>query len=72
MKKIKIKWRNILKLLVMLVCLGFVLYNVYMLTFYSLFTGQLMGWTWTGFFMFILAFTTLGTLCEDLFSKELV
>ena len=72
MKKFKIKWKNVLKLLVMLFCLGYVLYNMYMLTFYSLFTGQLMGWSWAGFFMFIIAFVNFATLCEDLFSNELL
>lgn len=72
MKRVKIKWKNVLKVLVMLVCLVFILYNVYMLTFYCFFTGKLIGWTWTGFFTFISAFATLGTLCEDIISNELL
>lgn len=72
MKRVKIKWRNVLKVLVILVCLVFVLYNLYLVGLSHFFTGHLVGWTWTGFFMFITAFATLGTLCEDLISNELL
>lgn len=70
MKKIKIKWKNIFKFIIMLLCLGIVLHDFYMVSISQFFTGQMVGWSWFGFITFFIALFTLAFLYEDLFNKE--
>lgn len=70
MKKIKIKWNNIFKFLIMIVCLCVILYDVYIIGFSQFFTGKLAGWTWFGFISFFACFFISGTLYDSLFNTE--
>ena len=63
-KRLKIKWKNIALLLILLVCAGLVIHDVYMLTIYSWITGRMAGWTWFGFLTFLLAFAIGGEIVE--------
>ena len=63
-KRLKIKWKNIALLLILLVCAGLVIHDVYMLTIYSWITGRMAGWTWFGFLTFLLAFAIGGEILE--------
>ena len=63
-KRLKIKWKNIALLLILLVCAGLVIHDVYMLTIYSWITGRIAGWTWFGFLTFLLAFAIGGEILE--------
>jgi hypothetical protein len=67
--KRKIKWKNVIKLIIMLICLLIVIHDMYMVSISQFFTGELVGWTWYGFFSFIVAFFTFGNLYDNLFNK---
>ncbi len=67
--KRKIKWNNVIKLIVMLICLVIVLRDMYMVSISQFFTGELVSWTWFGFLTFITSFFTLGGLYNNLFNK---
>ena len=51
----KIKWKNVLKLIAMLISAAIVIYDVFMLGFSPFFTGEMLGWTWYGFITFIIS-----------------
>ena len=68
-KKTKLNWRNISKVIVFVICLGFVMYDFYMLMIYPIFTGQLVGWTMIGFISFVAALFMLVSIYED-FKEE--
>jgi len=65
MKKRKIKWLNVIKLIVFIFCVYMILHDVYMLTIHSYITGNMYGWTWIGFITFILFFIVAGMIYED-------
>lgn len=64
-KKLKIKWINVIKLIVFIFCISMILHDMYMLTIGSWVTGNLYGWTWYGFLTFILFCTVAGMIYED-------
>lgn len=64
MKKIKIKWKNVLLLILLLISLGLVFYDTYILTINSWITSEISTWTWYGFITFILAFGTMEKIGE--------
>lgn len=66
----KIKWKNVIKLLIMLACICIVIHDIYMVSFSQFFTGNLVGWTWFGFISFIIAFIVASILFDSLFGKE--
>ena len=68
-KRIKIKWRNVGLVAVLLLCVGVVLHYLFMLTVYSWITGELLGWTWFGFLTFILAFAVGGEIVEYFYEE---
>jgi 1,4-dihydroxy-2-naphthoate octaprenyltransferase len=72
MKTIKIKWNNIFKFLIMIVCLCVVLYDFYVVSISQFFTGELVGWSWFGFISFFVCFFISGTLYDSLFNKEVL
>ena len=72
MVKVKIKWNNIFKFLIMIISLCVVLYDVYVVGFSHLFTGELVGWSWFGFISFFVCFFISGTLYDSLFNKEVL
>lgn len=63
-KRLKIKWRNVGLLGVLLICAYIVGHDLFMLTIYSWITGQMIGWTWFGFLTFIIAFAVGGEIIE--------
>lgn len=63
-KKIKIKWKNVLLLMLLLLCAYVVAHDVFMLTVYPLVTDKYVGWTWFGFATFIMAFSLGGVIVE--------
>ena len=67
MKKIllKIKWKNVIKSLILLISVSFMLHDVYLLTISSWFTGKLYSFTWFGFITFILFCTITGIIVSD-------
>lgn len=68
-KKTKLNWKNISKVIVFVICLGFVMYDFYMLMIYPLITGQMVGWTMIGFISFVAALFMLVSIYED-FKEE--
>lgn len=64
MKKVKIKWKNVLLLILLLISLGVALYDTYILTINSWITSEIATWTWYGFITFILAFVTMEKIGE--------
>ena len=68
-KRLKIKWKNIALLIVLLMCAYIVGHDVFMLTIYSWVTGNSCGWTWFGFITFILSCAVLGEVV-DYISEE--
>ena len=68
-KKTRLNWRNISKVIVFVICLGFIGYDFYMLMIYPIFTGQLVGWTMIGFISFVAALFMLVSIYED-FKEE--
>lgn len=68
-KKTKLNWRNISKIIVFIICLGFIMYDFYMLMIYPLITGQMVGWTMIGFISFVAALFMLVSIYED-FKEE--
>ncbi len=63
-KRLKIKWKNIALLIVLLMCAYIVGHDLFMLTIYSWITGRMAGWTWFGFLTFLLAFAIGGEIVE--------
>ena len=63
-KRLKIKWKNIALLVILLMCTYIVGHDVYMLTIYSWITGNMYGWTCFGFLTFLLAFAIGGEIIE--------
>jgi len=68
-KKIKIKWDNVALLLIMLVCGGVVIHDVFMITIYSWITSYMVGWTWYGLITFLLALFIGGEILEYFIEK---
>ena len=63
-KRLKIKWKNISLLIILLMCAYIVGHDLFMLTIYSWITGNMCGWTWIGFLTFLLAFAIGGGIIE--------
>lgn len=55
MKKIKIKYINVLKLVVLVGCLGLIIHDLYMLFIYPIIFKTLTSFTVYGFLTFVLA-----------------
>lgn len=68
-KMLKIKWLNVLKLILFIFCVYMILHDLYMITIYSLITGNMYGWTWYGFGTFIL-FVIVAGMIYDNFEEE--
>ena len=71
MKRVlKIKWRNLFKFIVLLLCIGVILHDFYMLTIYSWIHKVTMGWTATGGITFLLCGLLSEYLFEELFEED--
>jgi len=66
----KVKWLNVIKLLVLIVCLGVVIHDLYMVIVYPLITSNLVGWTYWGLFTFFISLCFAYEICED-FKEEI-
>ena len=66
----KIKWLNVMKSIIFILCVYMILHDLYMLTIYSTITGKLYGWTWLGFITFILFFV-VASMIYDGFKEEI-
>ena len=64
-KILKIKWLNVIKLILFIFCVYMILHDLYLLSIHSLITGNMYGWTWLGFITFILFVITASTIYED-------
>lgn len=53
-KKLKIKWKNVVKLIVFIFCILMIFHDLFMLTIGSWISGNLYSWTWFGFITFLL------------------
>ena len=69
-KKFKIKWKNVLLAVILLMCIGLILHDLFMLTVYPLVTDKYVGWTWFGFLTFLTAFAVGGEIV-DYFVEEI-
>lgn len=58
--KTKIKWINVIKLVIFAFCISVIIHDLFLITF----TGA--GWTWLGFITFILFVLLAGAIWEDL------
>lgn len=64
-KKTKLNWKNIGKVIVFILCFGFILYDLYMLFVYPFITGRLVGFTLIGFITFVAALWILVAIYQD-------
>lgn len=65
MKKVKIKWLNVLKLIIFIFCVYMILHDLYMLSVGGWITGNMHSWTWLGFITFILFYMLAGAIYDD-------
>ncbi len=65
----KIKWLNVLELLLFFSCLALVIHDLFMITIYSWINQISIGFTWFGLGTFIGALMAIETLYEDLEEK---
>lgn len=68
MKKVtKIKWKNLFKFIVLLLCIFVILHDFYMLSIYSLIHKVTTSWTSFGLLTFVLSGFLSEYLFDDLF-----
>ena len=64
-KRVKIKWLNVIKLIIFIFCVYMILHDLYMITISSWITGKMCSWTWLGFMTFILFIIIAGAIYDD-------
>ncbi len=69
-KRQKIKWRNLFKIIVLMICISVIVHDFYMMTIYSWMHKTTMGWTLYGGFTFMLCGFISEYLFDDLFGEE--
>lgn len=67
-KVIKIKWKNLFKLVILAICIYTLIHDFYMLTFYSLINKVTVTWTSTGLLTYALSGLLSEHLIEEIFS----
>lgn len=70
MKRKKINWINVTKLVVFIFCVYMILHDLYMLAIYPFVSGKLYSWTFLGVVTFILFITVAGMIYDD-FEEQL-
>lgn len=70
MKKIKINWTNLIKLILLVIFASIIIRDVFMITFYSWLTNTTVGFTYFGLLTFILILSIACKLYEDLFGQQ--
>ena len=63
-RRLKIKWKNIALIIILLICAYIVGHDLLMLTIYSWVKGVSCSWTWFGFLTFLLAGAIGGGIIE--------
>lgn len=66
----KINWTNLIKLILLIIFASIIVRDIFMITFYSWFTNNSVGFTWFGLLTFILFLTLTCKLYEDLFAQQ--
>ena len=61
----KINYKNVFKLIIFVICLGIIVYDLYMLIIYPLISGVLTGWTLFGFTSFVASIY----ICVDIYDQ---
>lgn len=64
MKKMRIKWGNVIILGIAVICIALILKDTYMLTIYSYISGKTIGLTWYGVATNVVAWLYLDTVYE--------
>lgn len=66
----KIKWKNVGLTIILIICAGIVLHDLYVLLIEPILTTMVKGWTWYGLLTFIIALITSCSII-DYFNDEL-
>lgn len=67
--KTRNKWGNVLKLSLLIICIGILLYDLFTLIIYPFFSKQMVSLTLFGTITFILNVTIIGCILDDLFDQ---
>lgn len=70
MKRVKIKWSNVIKLILFVFCVYMILHDLYMITIHSYIAGNMYRWTWLGFVTFI-SFIIVASEIYDDFEEQI-
>ena len=65
MKRKKIKWSNVIKLLIFLFSISVIIQKICILTFYSWSTGTVYGLTWYGLLILVLFYSIAAMIYQD-------
>lgn len=63
----KIKWKNLFKLVILLICISTILHDLYMLTIYNWINSVTVSWTSSGLLTFVFGGLLSEYLIEELF-----
>lgn len=69
-KRLKIKWKNLGLLLVLIISVSIIIHDLFMITIYSLINSLSVSWTWYGINTFVIAIMAGNLAYDDL--KEIV
>lgn len=61
----KIRWGNVIKAIALLICIGVIVKDIYMLTLYSFITGNYVGFSWLGLVTSVSCFLIGLCIIED-------
>lgn len=64
----KIKWKNLFKLVILIICVSTIFHDLYMLTIHSWINSTTVSWTSFGLLTFVLSGLLSEYLIEDLFN----
>ena len=70
MKRKKVKWLNVFKLVVLVASIILVIHDLWLVGFSCFFTNELVGFTWLGLITHIMAWFIIATIIED-FKEEI-
>lgn len=65
MKRLKVKWISVIKLILFIFCISMILHDMYMLTIHSWITSKTVSFTWFGLLTFILFCGMAELIYED-------
>ena len=64
-KRLKIKWLNVFKLIALILCVGLIVHDIYVITIYSYITNTPHAFTWFGLSVFTTALIIAITIYLD-------